>query len=109
MTPEELQRVEDRVNAWIEADLPVVYAEYDKDYAFDELRAHGSFRDRYPDRVTVYAIGEGISAPDDEKTMISMEICGGPHVQHTGELGKFKITKEESSSAGVRRIKAVLE
>ncbi len=109
MTSEELQRVEDRVNAWIEADLPVVYAEYDKDYAFDELRAHGSFRDRYPDRVTVYAIGEGISAPDDEKTMISMEICGGPHVQHTGELGKFKITKEESSSAGVRRIKAVLE
>ena len=109
MTPEELQRVEDRVNAWIEADLPVVYAEYDKDYAFDELHAHGSFRDRYPDRVTVYAIGEGISAPDDEKTMISMEICGGPHVQHTGELGKFKITKEESSSAGVRRIKAVLE
>ncbi len=109
MTPEELQRVEDRVNAWIEADLPVVYAEYDKDYAFDELHAHGSFRDRYPDRVTVYAIGEGISAPNDEKTMISMEICGGPHVQHTGELGKFKITKEESSSAGVRRIKAVLE
>lgn len=109
MTPEELQRVEDRVNAWIEADLPVVYAEYDKDYAFDELHAHGSFRDRYPDRVTVYAIGEGISAPDDEKTMISMEICGGPHVRHTGELGKFKITKEESSSAGVRRIKAVLE
>ena len=80
MTPEELQRVEDRVNAWIEADLPVVYAEYDKDYAFDELHAHGSFRDRYPDRVTVYAIGEGISAPNDEKTMISMEICGGPHV-----------------------------
>lgn len=109
MTPEELQRVEDRVNAWIEADLPVVYAEYDKDYAFDELHAHGSFRDRYPDRVTVYAIGEGISAPNDEKTMISMEICGGPHVRHTGELGKFKITKEESSSAGVRRIKAVLE
>lgn len=109
MTPEELQKVEECVNAWIEADLPVAYAEYDKDYAFDTLHAHGSFRDRYPDRVTVYAIGEGINAPDDDKEMISIEICGGPHVQHTGELGKFKITKEESSSAGVRRIKAILE
>ncbi len=109
MTPEELQKVEECVNAWIEADLPVAYAEYDKDYAFDTLHAHGSFRDRYPDRVTVYAIGEGINAPDDDKEMISIEICGGPHVQHTGDLGKFKITKEESSSAGVRRIKAILE
>lgn len=102
LTPEELQRVEDRVNGWIEADLPVVFAEYDKDYAFDELHAHGSFRDCYPDRVTVYTIG-------DPAAPTSIEICGGPHVAHTGELGKFKITKEESSSAGVRRIKAVLE
>lgn len=109
LTPEELQAVEDRVNAWIAADLPVVHAEYDKDYAFDELHAHGSFRDRYPDRVTVYAIGEGITAPDDDRPKVSIEICGGPHVTHTGELGKFKIKKEESSSAGVRRIKAVLE
>lgn len=102
LTPEELQRVEDQVNAWIDADLPVTHAEYDKDYAFDVLHAHGSFHDRYPDRVTVYMIGD----PDEA---ISKEICGGPHVSHTGELGKFKITKEESSSAGVRRIKAVLE
>lgn len=109
LTPEELQKVEDRVNAWIEADLPVVYAEYDKDYAFDDLHAHGSFRDRYPDRVTVYAIGKGGETPEDLAETISMEICGGPHVKSTGELGKFKITKEESSSAGVRRIKAVLE
>lgn len=101
LTPEEIARVEERVNAWIEADLPVTYAEYDKDYAFDTLHAHGSFRDRYPDRVTVYAIGEG--------EPVSVEICGGPHVKHTGELGKFKIVKEESSSAGVRRIKAVLK
>lgn len=102
LTPEELQKVEDRVNQWIQADYPVQHAEYDKDYAFDELHAHGSFRDRYPDKVTVYTIGKDGEAP------ISIEICGGPHVERTGELGKFKITKEESSSAGVRRIKAVL-
>lgn len=103
LTPEELERVEKRVNEWIEADLPVVFAEYDKDYAFDELHAHGSFRDRYPDRVTVYTIGKESENP------VSCEICGGPHVERTGGLGKFRITKEESSSAGVRRIKAVLE
>lgn len=103
LTPEELARVEKRVNEWIEADLPVFFAEYDKDYAFDELHAHGSFRDRYPDRVTVYTIGGENGGP------VSCEICGGPHVERTGGLGKFRITKEESSSAGVRRIKAVLE
>lgn len=108
MTPEEIAKVEAKVNEWIKADLPVVYAEYDKDYAFDELHAHGSFRDRYPDRVTVYAIGDG-ETPENMKSPISIEICGGPHVAHTGELGKFKITKEESSSAGIRRIKAILE
>ncbi len=102
MTPEEITAVENLVNQWIEADLPVVHAEYDKDYAFDKLHAHGSFRDRYPDRVTVYTIG-------DANNPTSCEICGGPHVEHTGELGHFKITKEESSSAGVRRIKAILE
>lgn len=102
LTPEELQAVEDKVNEWIAADLPVVHDEYDKNYAFDELHAHGSFRERYPDRVTVYTIG-------DAEQPVSIEICGGPHVEHTGALGKFKITKEESSSAGVRRIKAILE
>ena len=90
LTPEELQKVEDRVNAWIAADYPVVFAEYDKDYAFDTLHAHGSFRDRYPDRVTVYAIGAG--TPEDKPDimsddLVSIEICGGPHVTHTGELG----------------------
>ncbi len=109
LTPEELAKVESQVNEWIEADLPVVFAEYDKDYAFDELHAHGSFRDRYPDRVTVYAIGQGGDSPETLSEIISMEICGGPHVTHTSALGRFKIIKEESSSAGVRRIKAVLE
>lgn len=109
LTSEELAKVEAKVNEWISQDLPVVFAEYDKDYAFDVLHAHGSFRDRYPDRVTVYAIGKGLETPADDKEKVSIEICGGPHVTHTGELGHFKITKEESSSAGVRRIKAILE
>ena len=102
LTPEEKKALEDQVNAWISEDLPVVHAEYDKDYAFDELGAEGSFRDRYPDRVTVYTIG-------DPQKPVSREICGGPHVERTGALGHFKIKKEESSSAGVRRIKAILE
>ena len=102
LTPEELKTLEDQVNEWIEQDLPVAHDDYDKNYAKDTLKAHGQFWDRYPDKVTVYTIG-------DTKTPISREICGGPHVEHTGMLGKFKIKKEESSSAGVRRIKAILE
>lgn len=102
MTPEELKKVEDEVNNWIAEDLPVVFAEYDKVYARDVLKAHGEFWDKYPETLKVYTIG-------DEKNPISREVCGGPHVEHTGVLGHFKITKEESSSAGVRRIKAVLE
>lgn len=112
LTPEEIQRVERRVNEWIEADLPVEYVEYDKDEAFDQIHANGSFRDRYPDRVTVYMIGEDAGKDGvtrESEGVVSCEICGGPHVKRTGELGKFRITKEESSSAGVRRIKAVLE
>lgn len=118
LTPEEITQVENLVNQWIEADLPVAFDEYDKDYAFDELHAQGAFRDRYPDRVTVYMIGKGADAKQEDSLnetrqtldeLISVEICGGPHVTRTGELGKFRITKEESSSAGVRRVKAVLE
>ncbi|MBQ3410132.1 alanine--tRNA ligase, partial [Candidatus Saccharibacteria bacterium] len=101
LTPEEKQQIEDQVNEWIAQDLPVVYDEYGKDYAKNELKAHGQFWEKYPDKVKVYTIG-------DFKNPVSREICGGPHVEHTGVLGHFKITKEESSSAGVRRIKAVL-
>ena len=102
MTDEEKVAVENQVNEWIEADLPVVYDEYDKDYARNELKAHGQFWDKYPDKLKVYTIG-------DFDNPISREVCGGPHVTHTGAIGHFKIKKEESSSAGVRRIKAVIE
>ena len=102
MTPEEITKVEEQVNEWIKADLPVVFDEYDKAYARDTLKAHGQFWDKYPDVLKVYTIG-------DFENPISREVCGGPHVEHTGVLGTFKIKKEESSSAGVRRIKAVLE
>ena len=102
MTPEELSAVESQVNEWILADLPVTFGEYEKNYAKETLKAHGEFWDKYPDNLKVYTIG-------DFNNPISREVCGGPHVEHTGVLGKFKIKKEESSSAGVRRIKAILD
>ncbi|MBQ6393875.1 alanine--tRNA ligase, partial [Candidatus Saccharibacteria bacterium] len=102
LTPEEKQAVEDQVTAWISQDLPVVFAEYDKDYARHELKAHGNFWEKYPDTVKVYTVG-------DAKQPASREVCGGPHVEHTGVLGHFKIKKEESSAAGIRRIKAILD
>ena len=104
LTPEEKQAVEDQVNAWIDADLPVSYQIYPTDEALN-MGAVGSFGERYGDKVKVYSIGEG-------DNVVSFEVCGGPHVEHTGALAeggkRFKITKEESSSAGIRRIKAVL-
>ena len=104
LTPEEKQSVEDQVNAWIDADLPVSYQIYPTDEAL-KMGAIGAFGERYGDKVKVYSIGEG-------DNVVSFEVCGGPHVEHTGVLAeggkRFKITKEESSSAGIRRIKAVL-
>ena len=104
LTPEEKQAVEDQVNAWIDEDLPVNFAVYPTDEALS-MGAIGAFGERYGDEVKVYSIGKG----DD---IVSFEVCGGPHVEHTGVLAedgkRFKITKEESSSAGIRRIKAVL-
>ena len=102
MEESELKAVEDQVNEWIAADLPVVHAEYEKNFAKNELKAHGQFWEKYPDMLTVYTIG-------DPENPVSREVCGGPHVEHTGVLNSFKIVKEESSSAGVRRIKAILE
>ena len=102
LTPEEKQAVEDQVNEWISQDLPVTFDTFDKAYARDTLHAEGMFWDKYDDKVKVYTIG-------DFDTPVSREICGGPHVERTGTLGHFKLKKEESSSAGVRRIKAILE
>ncbi len=97
MTKEQIQQVEDIVNEQIKRDLPVTCEEMSLEDAKNS-GAMGLFENKYGDKVKVYTIGD-----------FSKEICGGPHVTHTGELGHFKIKKEESSSAGVRRIKAVLE
>jgi alanyl-tRNA synthetase len=101
MTDEEKSRVEDLINEKIEEDLPVLRDEMTLDQA-REGGALGVFGDKYGETVTVYQIGKG-------EDLFSKEICGGPHVESTGSLGKFRIKKEEASSAGVRRIKAVLE
>ena len=96
LTPEEKQQLEDLVNKWIQEGLPVTKQEMSKEEAI-KSGAECMFIEKYPDIVTVYSIGD-----------ISKELCGGPHVKNTSELGRFKIKKEESSSAGIRRIKAVL-
>jgi alanyl-tRNA synthetase len=104
VTREQLDEVEKLVNEWISWDLPVSFQEYPTTQAF-EMGAIGAFGDRYGDTVKVYKMG-------DEPKRVSFEICGGPHVDHTGQLAEdnkqFKILKEEASSAGIRRIKAVL-
>lgn len=111
MTPEQIQQVEEIVNREINKDLKISYAEYPTSVATGELGALGQFGDRYGETVKVYSMKDEHS-PEDERPF-SFEICGGPHVDHTLELTepdgkKFKILKEESSSAGIRRIKAVL-
>jgi alanyl-tRNA synthetase len=107
VTPEQLKKVEDIVNEQIAKDLKVSYAEYPTKVAIEEKGALGQFGDRYGDTVKVYKM-----IADDTEKPFSFEICGGPHVDHTLQLfedgKKFKIIKEEASSAGVRRIKAVL-
>lgn len=116
VTPEQLRQIEDIVNEQIVANLTVSFAEYPTKVALEEMGAHGEFSSKYGDMVKVYKM-----AADGADKPFSLEICGGPHVEHTGELAedgmdstgspskkKFKIIKEESSSAGVRRIKAVL-
>ena len=104
MAGEDIKKAEDLVNGWIAADLPVTFKEYPTQQALD-MGAIGPFGERYGETVRVYQMGEG-------DNMASLEICGGPHVDHTGHLAEggkmFKIIKEESSSAGIRRIKAVL-
>jgi alanyl-tRNA synthetase len=102
MPPEQLQAVEDYVNEAIDSGLVVTITNMPK----EEARANGvegSFWEKYPDIVKVYSMvgGNGIT--------YSKELCGGPHIENSKDMGRFKIIKEESSSAGVRRIKAVLE
>lgn len=102
LTDEEKMKVEQLVNEWINASIPVRCDEMNKEDAV-KSGAECMFIEKYPDIVTVYSIG------NDEYGVVSKELCGGPHVKNTNELGKFKIKKEEASSAGVRRIKAILE
>lgn len=102
MTDEEKKKVEAIVNEQIKKALPVRYEEMSLDDA-RQTGAMGVFESKYGEKVKVYIMG------DEEKGIFSKEICGGPHVSNTSELGHFRIAKEESSSAGVRRIKAVLE
>jgi alanyl-tRNA synthetase len=101
MSSEQLNDVENFVNGIIKKDLPVFCEEMSLEKA-RELNAMGVFESKYEEKVKVYTIGEG-------DNIVSREICGGPHVEQTGVLGHFKIIKEESSSSGVRRIKAILE
>ena len=96
LTKEEVQKVEDLVNEQIARDLPVSVEEMSLDDA-KGTGARALFGDKYGERVTVYSIGD-----------FSKEVCAGPHVEHTAQIGQFKITKEQSSSAGVRRIRAVI-
>ncbi len=102
VTPEELQKVENLVNEKIQAKLPVIRREMPFTEA-EKIGAQMEFGAKYPETVSVYFI------EDEAGSAFSKEFCGGPHVTNTGDLGHFKIQKEEASSAGVRRIKAVLE
>ena len=102
MTAEEIQKVQDIVNEKIKEDLPVTM----EVMTLDQAKAEGAralFVNKYGEQVKVYTIGR-----DAKKDWFSKEVCGGPHVQHTAQIGDFKIVKEQSSSAGVRRIKAVI-
>lgn len=104
MTDEEKKRVEDLVNEKIKEALPVTY----EDISMEEAKKRGAiglFEEKYGDTVRVYQIGGG----DPKSPRFSLELCGGPHVKNTSELGYFQIVKEEACSAGIRRIKAVLE
>jgi alanyl-tRNA synthetase len=107
MTDEQKKKVEDIINDVIIQDLPV----HREEVSYEEARARGAigvFDAKYDDTVSIYTVGAQ-TGKRGEADLFSMEFCGGPHVEHTGMLGHFKIQKEEAVSAGVRRIKAVLE
>ena len=102
LTPEEIKAVEDKVNKKIKKDLPMQKIVLSKAEA-EKTGALYFFKEKYPDPVNVYFVGNTL------ETAWSKEFCGGPHVTHTGEIGKFKIIKEEAVGSGVRRIRAVVE
>ncbi len=101
VTPEELNKVEKLVNEKIKEDVKVTRVEMPREEA-RKVGAQMEFGHKYPDRVSVYFVG-----PRDN--FFSAEFCGGPHVSHTGEIGHFKILKEESAGSGIRRIYAAVE
>jgi alanyl-tRNA synthetase len=103
MTDEEKTKVEELVNGWIGRDLKVRKDTMSLDEAYKQ-GVTGAFGEKYPETVSVYTIYD----PSTEE-VVSREFCGGPHVDHVGVIGKFKIQKEESVSGGVRRIKAIIE
>jgi alanyl-tRNA synthetase len=102
MTDEQKSEVEQLVNEWIKNDMPMQRVEMPRADA-EQIGAEMEFGVKYPDMVSVYYIGDNLDSA------ISKEFCGGPHIEHTGLIGSFKIQKEEASSAGVRRIKATIE
>jgi alanyl-tRNA synthetase len=106
MTDEQKNEVEKLINDVIQKDLPVTREEV----SYEEARARGAigiFDDKYGDKVSIYTVGTPGKRGDAD--FFSLEFCGGPHVEHTGVLGHFKIQKEEAVSQGIRRIKAILE
>ena len=109
MTQEEKKKVEELVNGAISKDYPVSC----KEMTVQEAKARGAlgfFEGRYGEKVKVYTVGDPNTPPtgNPDDPTFSMEICGGPHVEHASEIGKFKIIKEEAASSGIRRIKAVI-
>ncbi len=104
LTDEELKKVEEIVNEKIQKDLPVSFEEM----TFEEAKKSGArafFKEKYPDRVRVYSIGNSSMGSE---SAYSREVCGGPHVANTLKIGKFKITKQEAVGAGIRRIRAAI-
>jgi alanyl-tRNA synthetase len=101
LTDEEIQKVEKIINDLIQKKLDVYFEEMPKEKAL-KLAPHSVFTEKYGETVKVYFVGRG-------KDNFSTEICGGPHVKNTSELGTFKIVKQENVGAGIKRIKAVLK
>ncbi len=110
MTEEQKQDAERIVNEKVAEDLPVVRSELAREEA-EKLGAEHEFGQKYPNRVSVYSVGPKSATAQDPQfdRAFSIEFCGGPHVAHTGEIGHFKIVKEEASSAGIRRIRGIID